>query len=215
VHAAFGVAMSRTETLPRDLATMEGMSGRRYREFVNQLVGSVADPRYLEVGSWMGSTLCAAIHGHAQVTALAIDNWTQFGGPRDTFLRNLARYAPPEATVSFLTMDFRTAPFYALGPFNIYVFDGPHERQDQRDGITIALPALDREFVLIVDDWNWRNVRDGTRDAFAAGPLQVAYSIELRTTNDDSHPHDSGREAAERSDWHNGYFFAVVRQPEP
>jgi len=119
VHAAFGVAMSRTETLPRDLATMEGMSGRRYREFVNQLVGSVADPRYLEVGSWMGSTLCAAIHGHAQVTALAIDNWTQFGGPRDTFLRNLARYAPPEATVSFLTMDFRTAPFYALGPFNI------------------------------------------------------------------------------------------------
>jgi hypothetical protein len=207
--------MSRAETLPRHLATMEGMAGRRYREFVNHLVGSLADPRYLEVGSWTGSTLCAAIHGHAHVTALAIDNWSQFGGPRETFLRNLARYALPETTVSFLEMDFRTAPFDALGPFNIYLFDGPHGRQDQKDGITFALPALDREFVLIVDDWNWRSVRDGTHDALAAGPLQVAYSIEVRTTNDDSHPHDSGRDAAERSDWHNGYFFAVVRQPEP
>ena len=35
---------------------MTGMSGRSYRMLVNNLVASVPDARYLEIGSWMGST---------------------------------------------------------------------------------------------------------------------------------------------------------------
>jgi hypothetical protein len=191
------------------------MSGRRYRETINRLLRAVESPRYLEVGSWMGSTLCAAIHGNPAVSALAIDNWSQFGGPRERFLLNLARHAPQAAAISFLTMDFRSVPFSALGPFNVYLFDGPHEREDQRDGLALALPGLDREFIFIVDDWNWPHVRAGTMDAVMGLGIDVLDSVEIRTTLDNSHPADSGLAVDEASDWHNGYFLAVLGQPAP
>jgi hypothetical protein len=48
-----------------------------------------------------------------------------------------------------------TKNFSVLGKFDVYFFDGPHHERDQYDGIATALPALERHFVLIVDDWNW------------------------------------------------------------
>jgi hypothetical protein len=64
--------------------SIDGMSGTKYRFFINSLVRGLPDARYLEVGSWAGSTLCSAIHGN-KVLAVAIDNWSEFGGPRDAF----------------------------------------------------------------------------------------------------------------------------------
>ena len=32
--------------------SIDGMSGKKYRFFINNLVRTVANPRYLEVGSW-------------------------------------------------------------------------------------------------------------------------------------------------------------------
>jgi hypothetical protein len=192
---------------------IEGMSGARYRHLVNALVGSLAPATYLEVGSWQGSTLCSAIHGN-RVDAVAIDNWSQFGGPRDAFLANLARFRTPEAAVEVIEQDFRAVPYAALAgrhrPFRIFLFDGPHEEADQHDGLIAALPALDQEFIFIVDDWNWWPVRAGTHRAIVQGGLQLLYGAEIRTTRDNSHP----QHAFGGSDWHNGYFLGVLRQPD-
>ncbi|MBV8455974.1 MAG: hypothetical protein JO122_05100, partial [Acetobacteraceae bacterium] len=76
----------------------------------------------------------------------------------------------------------------------------------------LALPSLDTEFVFIVDDWNWAEVRAGTRSAIEQLGLEIVYAIEVRTTTDDTHPPHCGFEAKE-TDWHNGYFIAVVRKP--
>src|SRR3954467_15320791 len=70
---------------------VNGFSGLKYRFFINRLIGGLSDARYLEVGSWMGSTLCAAIHGN-RVRATAIDNWSQFGGPKEVFLKNVETF---------------------------------------------------------------------------------------------------------------------------
>ena len=64
------------------------MSGRRYRLFVNAFLSGLQDARYLEIGAWAGSTFCSAIYGHA-VRAVAIDDWSEFGGLRETFFANL------------------------------------------------------------------------------------------------------------------------------
>ena len=72
---AFEQACGEATRLTEAVEVMEGMSGRRYRRFINFLVAAVPQPRYLEVGSWMGSTLCAAIHGN-RLRAFAIDNWS-------------------------------------------------------------------------------------------------------------------------------------------
>lgn len=185
-----------------------GMSGRRYRLFINQLVRSLPDPAYLEVGSWAGSTLCSAISGNL-LRAVAIDNWSEFGGPKEVFMQNVQRCVAPGAQVFFIEGDFRAVEYSKLGTFNIYLFDGPHERRDQYDGIALALPALSSEFVFIVDDWNWERVRAGTFAAIRDTGLSVVYAAEIRTTLNDSHPQNAFGD----SDWHNGYYISVLRKP--
>lgn len=185
-----------------------GMSGRRYRQFINHLVRITPSPAYLEVGSWAGSTLCSAIFGNT-VRAVAIDNWSEFGGPKEAFHHNVQHCVTPDTQLSVVEGDFRQVDYASLDQFNIYLFDGPHERQDQYDGLALALPALTAEFVFIVDDWNWERVRSGTYAAIRETGLSVAYAAEIRTTLDDSHPdHAFGT-----SDWHNGYFISVLRKP--
>src|SRR5262249_21566658 len=107
-----------------DVLALNGMSGRKYRLFINNLIEAIPDARYLEIGVWQGSTLCAAIYKN-KVKALVIDNWSGFGGPADKFFANLGRFKG-EARVSFLDSDFRSVKFDAIGKFNVYFYDGPH-----------------------------------------------------------------------------------------
>ncbi len=187
--------------------SIEGMSGSKYRWFVNALARSIEKSSYLEIGSWAGSTFCSAIHNN-QIMAVAIDNWSTLGGPRELFYRNLNAYKSPDTHVRVIEEDFRKVHYRELGPFNIYLFDGPHEKQDQFDALKIPYAALDDEFVFIVDDWNWKSVRAGTLEAIDHCGLHILYSAEIRTTLDDSHPNPLF--AFRQSDWHNGYFISVL-----
>lgn len=205
--AAFADAIECNGKLSDDILNIDGMSGRKYRYFINNLVEKIQYPRYLEVGSWAGSTLCSAIYKNSLI-ATAIDNWSQFGGPIDSFFRNVSAACSAETRLSILSQDFRRVNFQALGRFNIYLFDGPHDFADQYDGLALALNCLDNEFVFIVDDWNWEPVRLGTTHAIADLNLEIVSSIEIRTTMDGSHPRISGK----LSDWHNGYFISVLKK---
>jgi hypothetical protein len=191
--------------LPPDLLLMHGMSGRKYRYFINNLIGSMPDARYLEIGTWAGSTLCSAIYGNT-VTAFAVDNWSEFGAPVTEFFRGLSYFASETTSISFVTSDFRKVPYGQFGKFNVYFFDGPHSEHEQYLALQIVQDALDDEFVFIVDDWNWEAVRKGTRDAIRDTGLRVSYEIEIRTSLDETHP----EVRMEKSDWHNGYYIAVL-----
>ena len=206
LRAAFDRAMVNDGKLNDAVLNLPGMSGKKYRILINNLIETLADPRYLEIGVWQGSTLCAAIFGN-DVTATAIDNWSQFNGPAGSFLTNLSKFKGA-ARVSFLERDFREVNFSGLGKFNVYFFDGPHTYKDQFDGIVIAEPALDDVFVLIVDDWNWENVRRGTFAGIRDRGYRIDHAIEIRTTLDDTQPAIRGNQ----SEWHNGYFIAAMRK---
>ena len=211
VVAAFDIALGETEIPAPSFLDIDGMSGRRYRIFANALLRRVPEPRYLEVGVWAGSTLCSAIAGNA-IRAVAVDNWSLFGGPRARFLENLARFGT-SSEVRFIESDFRAIAFEDQGRFNVYLFDGPHTEADQYDGLALALPALDSEFIFMVDDWNWAEVRAGTRRAIERLGLEEIHTIEVRTTADDTHPPHCGFEA-KMTDWHNGCFISVLRKQE-
>jgi hypothetical protein len=206
-------ALRPAELPPKAFLEIDGMSGWRYRLLINSLVRNTADARYLEVGVWKGSTLCSAIAGNA-VRAVAVDDWSQYGGPRDDCLENVARFEQGGGEVRLIESDFRAVDFAAQGRFNIYMFDGPHEESDQYDGLALALPALDDDFVFVVDDWNWRAVRHGTRRAIATLGLAEVNAVEVRTTQDGTHPPHSGFDA-KGTEWHNGYYLGVLRKTRP
>ena len=206
VKAAFSACLVGDGEIDPAVLRIHGMSGRCYRLFINNLVRATPDARYLEIGSWAGSTLCSAINRNA-VRATAIDNWSEFGGPKDKFEANVKRFKTPQAYVNFIENDFRSVDYSEIGRFNIYLFDGPHAYQDQYDGLILARVALDRQFVLVIDDWNWKAVRDATHRAMQDARIGSIYSIEVRTSLDDSQP-----PGGENSDWHNGYFICVAEQ---
>ncbi len=183
------------------------MSGRRYWGLINHLVNFTPNAAYLEVGSWKGSTACAAMAGN-QVKMQCIDDWSEYGGPKEEFFANTGRWLTPDIEFDFLEQDCNETDFGALGPFNIYFFDGPHSMPDTFNGIVNAQDALTPVHTLIMDDWNWPFVRKGTQDALDHLAHDVLATLKIRTTQDGSHP----AIACEQSDWHNGYFIAVCRK---
>jgi hypothetical protein len=211
VRRALDQALTGATKLGPEVLAMPGMSGRKYRCFINNLIEQLPAPHYLEVGSWAGSTLCSAVFGN-DVDAVAIDNWSQFGGPSDQFLRHLAQFKG-KARTSFLEMDFRKVDYNSLGVsfggFDVYLFDGPHSFKDQYDGITIAQSALKPCYVQIVDDWNWPDPRNATWKAIADLGLHIDFSAEIRTSLNNEQPEHRGTE----SDWHNGYCISVLSRP--
>jgi hypothetical protein len=171
----------------------------------------VPEAAYLEIGTFKGSTFCSALHGN-KCRALSVDNWSQFGGPFAEFLQNLAGVATKETNVSFVGMEFRAVPYSAFGPFNVYFFDADHTPENQYDALKYAMGSLTREFIFIVDDWNWNWVRNPTMNSIRDLGLEVLHGVEIRTTEGDLAPQEAGIPANQDSDWHNGYFIGVLRK---
>lgn len=198
----FGVLQS-TYLSDSWILELEGMSGKKYRDFINQLLSTLSPTRYLEIGVWQGSTLCAALNNNT-VTATAIDNWSQFNGPRDKFFGNLRRVQGNSNTL-VLEQDFRKINYSLLPKHNVYFFDGPHDHQDHYDALSVPMDALEDEFVLIVDDWNSLTVQQGTLAAL--NDFKFKYQgFTILTTTDGSYPDIN----MQNSDWHNGYFIASI-----
>lgn len=119
---------------------------------------------YLEVGSWQGATLCAAAYNNPNMICIGVDN---FADPdkrerNAAALWNNARYF---GNILLYPDDFRKA-LKRLAEGNlkvdVYLFDGPHMAEDQRDGLEMALPMLHDDSIIIVDDANWGQVREET-----------------------------------------------------
>lgn len=211
IKSAFNKAIEEETKLPDWILSLYGMSGKRYRIFINNLIESITDARYLEVGSWSGSTACSAIFGN-KVKSTCIDNWTQFGNVRDEFKRNIENALSDDDrnSLDLYEQDFRLVNYSDIGKFNIYFFDGPHEIEDQYDGLKYALPALDNTFIFIVDDWNDPRPREGTEKALKDLDIEVIYSMQIRTSNgvDNVYPPI----VLQDSHWHNGYYISVCKK---
>lgn len=197
-------ALALDTKLPGWIVNMEGMSGRKYRYLINNLIGSISNPRYLEVGSWQGSTACSAAYGN-KLKIYCIDNWSQFNGPKDKFLSNMSQACGENVDFTAHEIDFRALNYSAIGKYNVYLFDGPHEEPDQFDGVMAAQQALDDRYILIVDDYNWEKVRNGTQRALRTLGADIECAIEILTVQDNGYPKSN----MEKSEWHNGYYFAV------
>jgi hypothetical protein len=207
-RTAFQDALGGIGEMDGAIYDVEGFCGRKFRLFLNNLVRSMAgDARYLEVGVFKGATLCPVISGNT-VRAIGIDNWSwdKDNVCTTTFYKNLAKFKTTQSVVSVIENNFRNVNPAIMGKNNIYFYDGSHEEKDQYDGIAWAIEGLDDTSIVLVDDWNWPQVRRGTMNALRDAKVNIDYVLELRTTFDDSFP----TIAYGTSDWHNGFFGAVI-----
>lgn len=186
IQKAFENAEKGISKCSEDILKMDGMTGKRTRHLYNNLL-NMPDARYLEVGVYTGSSLCSFIYKNDVKYAYAIDNWTQFGGPKTLFLEYLQKFKG-ETPVTFIESDFEKVDYSKLPKFNVYLFDGGHEFKDHVNALTIPRDCLDDIFIYIVDDWNWITVRNATFSAIQTCNYKILHGVELKTTPDDSHP---------------------------
>ncbi|GMI57542.1 hypothetical protein ScalyP_jg11465 [Parmales sp. scaly parma] len=158
VEKAFGLANSMISNIEAGVLEIDGMSGNKFRHFLNNLVRLVGCENYLEIGVWAGSSFCSAINNNFNlVHALAIDNFSEYGGPKDVFLNNVNKFKTNKDLKSFLyESDCWKVDRNAVasnGPFQVYFFDGPHEQQDHYRAMIDYFEFLDDyNVVILVDD---------------------------------------------------------------
>jgi len=208
IDKAFDAAERGQSKITHDIIAMQGMSGTKTRHFYNQLL-SMDDARYLEVGTWKGSTVCSAMCGN-EATVVCIDNWCQFGGPKQEFITNFTRHKGKN-NARFIESDCYKVDPATLPKFNVFLYDGGHTADDHYKSLAHFLPCLDDTFIYIVDDWNWLSVRIGTSHSITNHQLNILYERNIRTTWDNSHP-DLG--SKEQTEWHNGIYVAVLQKPK-
>jgi hypothetical protein len=200
-------ALALNHKLPDFIRLMPGMSGKKYRYFINNLIASIDNPRYLEVGSWKGSTACSAMYGNKCVVT-CIDNWSHPGTNNTDFYNNTKLSLSDKVKFTVIENDYRQVDYNEIGKYNVYFFDGPHEEIDQYDGVCVAQNALDNDYILIVDDYNLERVRKGTQDALRDLKQKVLAEITILSSIDGDCP----RLHHEKSEWHNGYYIALIQK---
>ncbi len=150
--------------------SIEGMSSHKIRHLINNLC-NITGIKYLEVGSYTGSTFCSAVDSN-KGEFTSIDYWpnpVEFKETRDKFMENLLlcqRELTLERKIKLIDEDCFKYDKKDLKDINVYLYDGDHSRKSQKDGLTYYNDVLADEFILMVDDWNSNDVYQGTCDAF-------------------------------------------------
>jgi len=206
IEKAFDNAERGVSKITDGILSMDGMSGTKTRHFYNNLLDT-HDARYLEIGIWKGSSVCSAMCGN-KAKVVCIDNWSEFGGPKDEFLIHFERYKG-ENDARFIEKDCYQVDISTLPTFNIYMYDGNHSDESHYRALVHYLDRLDDVFIFIVDDWNWQDVRDGTKRSIEKLHLTILYEKEIRLTWDNSHtPLSEAKDT-----WWNGIYVAILQKP--
>ncbi len=144
-----------------DILNIEGMSSPKVRHLMNNLC-SFDNCRYLEVGSWMGSTLCSAAFknkGHF----IGVDNFSEFHSSvnsghknsqetiKNKLINNISSLN--QRNIDFQEKDFFSSNLEIKDKINVFFYDGVHTKKSQYENLSIAKPFLDEYFIYLVDDF--------------------------------------------------------------
>jgi hypothetical protein len=155
------------------------------------LIGAIArrlNPAtaYLNVGTFEGFTLFSGMAGNAEGHAIGVDNFSQFGGPREKFFQGYRRYRTPRS--EFYNMDYvKYFRDYHKAPVGFYVYDGPHDYENQKNGLVLAEPFLTRDAIIMVDDTNGEVERQATMDFIGGRTDEYKVLLDERTYGNE-HP---------------------------
>lgn len=205
IDTAFQNAENNISKITNDIITMDGMTGTKTRHFYNNLL-NIEDARYLEIGTWKGSSVCSAMCNN-KAKIICIDNWSEFEGPKKEFLVNFEKFKG-DNDATFIEKDCFKVDVSTLPKFNIYMYDGNHTNESHYKALCHFYNCLDDIFIFIVDDWNWKDVREGTWNSIKNLNLKVLYEQKIRLTwNNTVTP-----EPLLSKTWWNGIYVAILQK---
>ena len=170
-----------------DFPASEHPNGRRFTRVLDEVPGLTRENNlallnlaaslleagecYVEVGTYQGASLIAAMIGNEEREFVAIDNFAMEGASREALEANLERFGVEGATI--VEGDaFAIVPAGALEDRRVavYYYDDGHTYEKQLAGLEMIEPWLAERALLIVDDTDWPEVERATRDYLAGQP---------------------------------------------
>ena len=183
-HLNRSVALSILEVggLPSNILDLEGMSSHGNRRLLNNLCKSTG--KYLEIGSWKGSTFISALYNNIYCVGTSIDNHQEFKNSifktsADELKERCNTYLTKNEQYELITADCFSKELQLTKKYNIYFYDGFHSYEDQYKAITVFYDSLEPIFYYICDDYSIDRVEKGTKDAFKDKNIQVITDYKL------------------------------------
>src|SRR6202166_2079686 len=175
-------------SLSHILKTVPGMATENKLALLNAAVSALGENEvYVEVGCYKGASIVGAATGNPHARIFACDNFSQFDGVAEALRGTLDVHTAP-GQVTFYDLDFRdffTNASWRPARVGAYFYDGGHSFRDQYDGVARALPYLDDDALIIIDDTNKRAARSANQLVARAVP-GLELILDLRTAGNHS-----------------------------
>lgn len=204
INISFDNAEKNISKICNDIINIDGMSGIKTRHFYNNLL-SMDDSRYLEIGTWKGSSVCSAMYRN-KASVICIDNFSQFLFEKQEFYYNFFKFKKGNDAV-FIEIDCFSLNASLLPKRNIFMYDGDNSYSSHFNILKHYYDCFDDIFIYIVDDWNWLDVRNGTYDSIKNLNLSILYEKEIRITDD-----NSSTPVHLLNIWWNGIYVAILKK---
>lgn len=154
--------------LPEEVLAIESQTGPGTRSLLNRLAKALQPVRYLEVGLRDAASFCAALYHSDFLNAVSVDLPLGINHP-DHMLNGInqcLKWVHSNVEGSNWRVHFTDCwnlPGVALiEDANLFLFDGPHAKEDHQRALRHYYDALADRFIMVVDDWNWEDTRMGT-----------------------------------------------------
>jgi hypothetical protein len=175
------VARPGVESALRPLLDVPRMSTMAIGALLNLAVAAMPPGQaFVNVGTWHGYTLLAAMAGNPDAICVGIDDFSEFGGPRE---ESRARFeAARSPRHSFHDMDYRE--YLATvheGPIGVYLYDGQNSYEGEMDALVAAEPFFADGCLLIADDTNSSQRREAMLDFALRSSADYSLVLDART----------------------------------
>ena len=190
---------------------ISGLSSHRVRHLLNSLCSNDGI-KYLEIGSYLGSTFCAAIQNNT-LEAYAVDNWESNDiqpaqnqkkieqSSYQNFKDNAKKYKG-NSKVRVINADVKNLiPQDLNSKVNLVFYDGDHEYQKQLEALEIIKNLVEDTFILILDDANFDGVVESAEQFIKQNQYDILFEQKLLNSIESDQM------------WWNGLHILVLRTP--
>lgn len=180
IKKAIELAKQEKSKLTEEVLSMEGMSSKKFRHLLNNLVDNKT--RYLDIGTWKGSTVISALYNNNPEFYVTIDDWSCHGNQTTDFYNHFKRFINKDP--NFINQDSFTINLkeHNIKNINLYFYDGGHTWEQHYDSVTYFYESLANEFIFIVDDYNQKKIQTATQEALKDKNITIEYSEYLTSS---------------------------------
>lgn len=186
---------------------IEGLTSRRMQNLLTELAN--LSSKYLEVGSYLGSTGAAVLRSTNIEEATFVDHWKDHVQPangetlpannKQKFIDNIKKFKN-DRPLKVFDCDMLSADKTDIKNIDFFFYDGAHDFQSTSDAIRYYASCLSNEAIIVIDDANWDGVVDGAEDGIKKAGLEILFK-KIWLNSQES-----------KEEWWNGFFIAVVKK---